>query len=456
VDDELRWTSAVDVAALVDHKEVSPAELTTATIERIEALDAPLASVVIPLFDRALDRAGTASGVGVPILLKDAGEEVVGTPHWVGTQGLRAVDHRSPATTPAAVRLEELGFVIVGKSACPELSSGSTTEPVGFAPTRNPWDLGRSAGGSSGGSAAAVAAGLVPLAQGSDGTGSLRFPAALCGVCTLKPSRGRIASTPAAGGDDRLHIWTQFALARDVRDLRWLFGLLVPDAVWPAPPAGLRVGYVDADPILGLALADDCAAAVRDTGSLLDELGQTVDRCYPPAFDSMVTAMTEAGSAATVFARRSQLDWMAERLGRPVERGDVTDEVLELAARAESFTGDEVQRSVHIINDAMLGVLDFWIDHDLLITPVTLEPAWPLGEPAPPKTGMFAFPFSFTGQPALVVPVGRTAAGLPVGVQIVGRPGDDELLLTLGHQLQDALGWLDHHPSPELGRQVGP
>ena len=142
---------------------------------------------------------------------------------------------------------------MVGKGACPELAASSTTEPEGFAPARNPWDLGRIAGGSSGGAAAAVAAGLVPIAHGSDGTGSLRFPAAHCGAVTLKPSRGRIPITPPTGQSDPLDAWKQFALARDVNDLATLFPLL-KDGATPRIelPGRLRVGLLDHDPIIGL------------------------------------------------------------------------------------------------------------------------------------------------------------------------------------------------------------
>ena len=265
--DDLRWWSALDTAAAIRSGPVSAAEVLEASIARIEILDAALGAVVIPLFDRA--RSVTTEGTshagglfhGVPMLLKDAGEELAGTSHWVGTQGLSRSRHRSAMTTELADRLESLGFVMLGKSSCPELSASSTTEPVGFAPARNPWALDRTAGGSSGGSAAAVAVGLVPIAHGSDATGSLRFPASHCGAVTLKPSRGRIPISPPMGQIDPLRA-----------------------------------------------------------------------------------------------------------------------------------------------------------------------------------------PFSFTGQPALVVPITTTTAGLPVGVQVVGRHGDDERLLALGAKLQTVFGWLDRYP----------
>ena len=271
--------SAVEIAAQIRSGERLPIEIVDEAIARIDSENPELACVVIPLFDRARERARnidtSAPLAGVPMLLKDAGEELAGTSMWVGTQALRRADHRSTTTTMLAARFEELGAAIVGKSACPELSASSTTEPPGFEPTRNPWDLTRSVGGSSGGSASAVAAGLVPIAHGSDGSGSLRFPAALCGVATLKPSRGRIPSSAAAGSPDPLGLWTQFAVARDVRDLIALFACLASDAVREPRNelAPLRVGIVTTDPIIGLRLDRDCVDAVETVAAALSDAG---------------------------------------------------------------------------------------------------------------------------------------------------------------------------------------
>ena len=295
--DSSRWMSAVEIAAQVRSGERSATEIVDEAIARIESENPALACVVIPLFERARERArdidSSAPLAGVPMLLKDAGEELAGTAMWVGTQALRRAGHRSTNTTALAARFEELGAVIVGKSACPELSASSTTEPPGFEPTRNPWDLTRSVGGSSGGSAAAVAAGLVPIAHGSDGSGSLRFPAALCGVATLKPSRGRIPAEAAAGSPDPLGLWTQFAVARDVRDLIALFACLASDEV-RAPVNGLaslRVGFVATDPIIGLRLDHDCVRAVDRVATALGDAGHVVEESYPSAFCHAVRAV---------------------------------------------------------------------------------------------------------------------------------------------------------------------
>lgn len=451
--DGTRWPAAVDVAALVRAGELSPVEVVEEAIGRVERLDRELAAVVVPLFDRARERAAAvdrdAPFAGVPMLLKDAGEELAGTPTWVGTRGLRDADHVSSTTTPLAAHFDELGLVVVGKSACPELSAASTTEAPGYEPTRNPWDPRRTAGGSSGGSAAAVAAGIVPVAHGSDGSGSLRFPAALCGVPTLKPSRGRVPSAPAAGSRDPLGLWTQFVVARDARDLVALFGHLgvgAPVALG-SPGRPLRCGFVAHDPIIGLDVHPACAAAVRHAAALLEARGAVVEESFPPAFSALFEPFWRSMVTIGPWVRASQVDWVAARLGRPCRSGDLSEELLEAAARGRTIAEADALAALETLSSAMAPVADWWDDHDLLVTPVTLEPAWDLGEDAPRPTGMFAGPFSCTGQPAAVVPGHWTDDGRPVGVQLVGRHGTDEDLLRLVVELQSELRWLDRRPT---------
>jgi Asp-tRNA(Asn)/Glu-tRNA(Gln) amidotransferase A subunit family amidase len=347
---ELRWTSASEQARLLARGEVSGAELRDAAVAACEGLDPGLGFLVAPLADRAPP--------GIPMLLKDAGQELAGTPHHVGVAALRDAGHRSRATTELAARFEAAGFSIVGKAACPPLANGVTTEPPGFAPTRNPWDRSRSAGGSSGGSAAAVACGAVPIAHGSDATGSLRCPAALCGLVTLVPTAGRIPGVPP------------FAVVSDA-------------------------------------------------------------------------------------TRPSVLAWVSERLGRPVRPGELDAAVFEAADRAAGRTRADVEAAQRAIDEVLVPLTAWWDAHDLLVTPATFQPAWPLGgRPGPRELGTLAAPFSLTGQPALAVPMpvpagagaGVGAGGLPVGVQIVGRRGADEALLDLAAELQAAEDWTATRP----------
>lgn len=221
--DQLWRLDATAQAALVRSRDLAPSELVEAAIARVDALNPAVNAVVTPLYDDALAAAAhvdlDAPFAGVPLLVKDACLQVEGTPYYLGLRALRDTDYRSTRTTLLARRLRGAGCIFLGKTNVPELSATASTEPPAFGPTRNPWDLARTPAGSSGGSAAAVACGMTSLAHGADGGGSLRYPAAACGVVTLKPSRGRVPSETATGEPDLLGTWSEFALGRTVRDL---------------------------------------------------------------------------------------------------------------------------------------------------------------------------------------------------------------------------------------------
>ena len=429
---ELRWVSAAEQRRLLDAGEVAAAELHRLSIATIERLNPELNAVVIPLFERG--------GGGVPILLKDAGQELAGTPHWCGVAALRDVDARSPSTTVFAAQLEQRGLSIIGKGACPELSGGATTEPPGFAPTRNPWDPTVSAGGSSGGPAAAVASGMVALAHGSDATGSIRCPAALCGLATLKPTSGRIPSM-SAGGQPAGDAWCDFVLSRHVEDLVDVFGTVADDA------GVLRVGLLDHDPELGLGLDAACVEGVHVTARLLESLGHRVDVGWPPALDHLWASASAHFGVVSDAVRPDSVRWVETRLGRPVVRGDLSQGILDAAERAATRTADEVARAIDALAAAFAEVPSWWDDHDVLVTPTTFRQSWKLGgTPGPREMGTLVAPFSMTGQPALSLPLHWTEDGLPVGVQLVGRRGADEVLLRLALDLQSAADWRHRRP----------
>lgn len=431
------WRSARDQFALLERGEATGAELRDLGIRRCEALDPQLGFMVASLAERA--------GPGVPMLLKDAGQEIAGTPHYVGVAALRDAGATSTITTAFASQIEAFGFSIIGKAACPTLSNGVTTEPTGFAPTRNPWDLTQSVGGSSGGPAAAVAAGAVPVAHGSDATGSLRFPAAVCGLVTLVPTARRVAGVPPCGHRD-YDVWRDFVLARDVEDLILVFeGLAAPVAA--ASPRVLRVGVLDHDPETGLEVDDVCRRGTHAVARVLDQLGHVVEPSWPAALDTIWQKTYDSFMVLSDAMRPGVLAWVSERLGRPVRPGELPDEFFDAATRAHGRSPEQVQRARSIVDAAVAPIGDWWADHDLLLTPTTFRSSWPLGgTPGYKEVGNLAAPFSLTGQPALSVPVHETVDGRPVGVQLVGRRGDDELLLALARQLQDAIGWLAHRP----------
>ena len=433
------WLSASDQLGLVHAGEASPEELRDAGIRRCERLDPELGFLASEARGRA--------PAGVPVLLKDAGQELAGTPHWVGLASLREAGHRSTTTTGLARRLERSGFSIIGKSACPPLANGVTTEPPGFPPTRNPWDRTRSAGGSSGGAAAAVACGAVPMAHGSDATGSLRFPAALCGLVTLVPTAGTVEGVPPCGQPaDRA--WRDFVVARDARDLVLAFEVLARPVRPGSRPAPGRVGVLDHDPELGLTVDPACARAVARVGAVLEVLGHSVEPGWPTALDSL---WQRAGRALAVVAdatRPPVLRWVAARLGRPLVDGDVPAEAVEAAHRDRGRSDEDRRAARSAVDEAVAPITDWWRRWDLLVTPATFRAGWPLGgRPGLRECGTLAAPFSLTGQPSLVVPVHGGADGLPVGVQIVGRPGSDDELLQLAESLQAHLEWTARTPT---------
>ena len=270
--DELASLDATAQAELVRSGTVQPIELVDAAISRIEQLDPQLNAVVTPLFDKARDQATSTELPdgpfrGVPMLLKDFLCHTAGDPYFEGMRFLRDLHWREECDTYLAAKFRAAGFVFVGKTNLPELAGGAVTESAAFGPTRNPWDLTRSPGGSSGGSAAAVAAGLVPVAHGNDGTGSLRIPASACGLVGLKPSRGRTSLGPARSPGLLGNI-VEHVLTRSVRDtaavLDAVAGTLPGDLFTAEPPlrpfidevgrdpGHLRVGLLLHDPVLSL------------------------------------------------------------------------------------------------------------------------------------------------------------------------------------------------------------
>ncbi|HEY1650466.1 MAG TPA: amidase family protein [Acidimicrobiales bacterium] len=331
--EELRWTSAVTQSRLLRDGAVTSEQLCQQSIDTIERLNPLLNAVVIPLYERM--------GAGVPMLLKDAGQELAGTPHWVGVAALRDAGVVSKETTELATRFEEAGFCVVGKGACPALSNGVTTEPPGFEPTRNPWDLSRSAGGSSGGPAAAVASGMVPIAHGSDATGSLRCPAALCGVATLNPTSGRIKGVPPAGQPPS-SVWRDFVLARHAEDLTAVFRHLVHDH-GPRGLGQLRVGLLDHDPETGLPVHPECAEGVHVAGRLLESLGHGVDLAWPEALHSFWSHASSPLTVVSDAARPPVRRWLNDRLGREIGEGELDPRFFAAVARANSRDAQEVR-----------------------------------------------------------------------------------------------------------------
>lgn len=448
--DDLWRLDATAQAALVRDRAVHPRELVRGAIDRIAQLNPRINAVVTLLAERAFAAAEAplrddAPFAGVPMLLKDASIQVEGAPYYLGLGPLRDARWRSPHTTELARRFERAGFIFIGKTNVPEFSSGITTESPAFGPARNPWALDRTTSGSSGGSAAAVAAGMTAIAHGADATGSLRYPAAACGVLTLKPSRGLVPASTPTGEDDALGLWSEFVLTRSVRDLAGVLDAVADPAAARAPyasviseaPPPLRIGIMTRDVMTGLPLDPACADAVREAGVLLTSLGHRVEEAHPPALEGASIRIGRAIAALGPGVRAAQMAWAERALGRPLERGEIADEHFAARDAAAAITDEMRAAAEQQLRSEREPILAWWRDGwDVLLTPVLRQPAWPLGSKGGAlDSGAFPAPFSITGQPAMSLPLAMSADGLPVGVQAIAAPGADALLLRLAEQI---------------------
>ena len=471
-------------AELVRKGEVAPTELVEAAIARIEELNGRINAVVTPLFDRALAQARgdvpAGKFAGVPLLLKDFLCESAGDPYYEGSRFLRDIGWRSSVDSHLAARFRQAGFIILGKTNLPEFAASATTEPAAFGPTRNPWNRARSTGGSSGGSAAAVACGMVAVAHANDGTGSIRIPAACCGLVGLKPSRGRTPVGPRAEPASLGNI-VEHVVVRSVRDaaavLDAVCGAVPGDRLAAPPPRGpfreevgvspgrLRVGFVRHDPLLrgcreirpGVRDADPTSvAAVEDTARLLEALGHSVEEAYPPALDGRNGLGGPRGIvAASELAAR--LDgWIALTRREPAP-DELEPATWELLAEGRRHSASEVEEARQRVVAGVRPIREWWAGgFDLLLTPTTngippaigafsrldvAEQGWQLAE----AFGLYTVPYSFTGQPAISLPA-TWADGMPMGIQLVADHGREDLLIRVASQLEQARPWVDRWP----------
>jgi amidase len=468
--DDFAALDATAQAALVADGSVQATDLVDAAIARIERVDPQLNAVIHRLFDKA--RATAAARLagpfaGVPFLVKDAVCHTAGDPYHCGMRALKDRGWTADHDTWLAAHFRAAGFVFVGKTNTPELATSCTTEPLAYGATHNPWDPERSPGGSSGGSAAAVAAGLVPVAHGNDMGGSIRFPASMCGIVGLKPTRARTTLGPEFG-----EYWGplthEFVLTRSVRDTAAVLDAVAgpaPGDPYTAPPPTrpyreevgapveqLRVGWrtFRRD---GVASHADCEAAVVGVVRLLEELGHDVRDNTCPALDAPVDHVFGAVMGAAIA--RDVARW-SERLGL-----DVTDELEPanalFANLGRQLTGVDYVSSLEEMQSWARGVGAWWEEHDILVLPTSPEPPVRLGELAPGDADFgrlarmsnlvnFTTPFDLTGQPAISLPLHWNDEGLPIGVQLVAAYGREDVLLRLAAQLEEARPWAARRP----------
>ncbi|MBE9136600.1 amidase [Nodosilinea sp. LEGE 07088] len=462
---DLAFLPALEQARLMRAREISPLELTELYLERIERLNPALGAYVTVVAEQALADARVKTDhlashpddlpplFGVTVSVKDL-NPMAGVPCAYGVKAAR--DRIAVDDDYIVGKLRQAGMVILGKTATSQLGSMPYTEPAGFPPARNPWNLDYTPGGSSGGGAAALAAGLCAISQGSDGGGSLRGPAFCCGLVGIKAARGRISFSPLGERLNGLAI--NGPLGRTVADAAALLDVLsgyeIGDPYWLPDPdpsflAGLttprdrplRIGYAtrldpigDVDPI--------CRQAIYETAQQAEQLGHTIEEVTFPDMEELIEPFIVVWQC--VLAELG-VPWIVlEKMNRW------------LYWRAWRVNSGTYLRAVAKLQQVARQIVRFCQPYDVMILPVYMHPAIKIGEwqglrspkvlenvinwvaPCPP--------FNASGQPALSIPRGFDTSGVPIGVQLVGRPADEATVLALAAQLEQASPWIDQRP----------
>ncbi len=480
------------LAELVRKKEVQPLELIEAAIQQIELLNPQVNAVIHKLYDAAREAAESvdlnAPFCGVPFLIKDLMLRYAGAPLCNGSRLLS--DYVPDHDGELVLRFKKAGVIAVGKSNVPEFGYVPVTEPAAFGPSRNPWDLERTPGGSSGGAAAAIAARMVPLAHAGDGGGSIRVPAACCGLFGIKPTRARVPLGPDLG-----EAWQGCAvdhvISRSVRDsAAMLDAISGPDVgalYWPAapsrpflsavgePPSKLRIAF-SSKPLLCGEVHPDCVAGLERATKLCSDLGHDLTEAAPQ-FDG--EEFMSAFMTMVLSEVRASMEDAEGRAGRRARYGD-----FEPATHLMGLLGKRVNapRLIHVMQRVHLAVRKighFFENYDVFLTPTLSRPPVRIGALRPKgfeaammkvlarlnssrlanslvnvdknSAAVFSFvpytaPFNATGQPAMSIPIYWNDQGLPIGVQCVGRYGDEATLFRLASQLEQANPWDDRLP----------
>ncbi len=456
---------------MVRSAELSAHELVETTLARIDELEPKVNAFAHMAHDQALAAAAEIGAgdprpfAGVPIAIKD-NRPVVGMPMTMASDlfGQFEPDHEAFVVT----RLRAAGFVIVGKTTMPEMGILPTTESRRFGPTHNPWAEDRTPGGSSGGAAAAVAAGMLPVAHGNDGGGSMRIPAACCGLVALKPARGRVSAGPDIGHS---FLSGDGVLTRSVAETAELLDVLAGyepgDATWapPAPgsyarlaaaePGRLRIGLALNPPLEGVTLDPVHEQATRDAGLLLESLGHAVEEVEPPWSDldllpDFTRVFGPSVSMTTLTGGRIA--------GRDPTEADLEPLTFSIWEHARELSVIGYLAAVARLESVARSIVSFMTPYDVVLTPTLARRPVPIGEihglgPEPwtqyRRSGYFT-PYTaiinITGQPAIALPLFHGDDGLPISVQLVGPPAREELLLSLAAQLEQARPWAERRP----------
>lgn len=461
---DLAFTPALEQAKLVRNREVSPLELCELYLARIEQFNGQLGSFYHVAADTALadakakteqlartkDTVELPPFFGVPTAIKDV-NSVAGMPITYGVAALK--DKIATYDDGIVTKMKQAGFTILGKTATSELASLPYTESPGFSPTRNPWNLDYTAGGSSGGAAAAVAAGLCAIAQGNDGGGSIRGPAFCCGLVGIKPSRGRVSFAPV--GDHQNGISANGCLGRTVADAAALLdaiaGYITGDPYWLPKPEipflaategklpRLRIAFSTSIPSIGEA-AELCQQSVTETAQILEEMGHILEPDCPD-FSSLIEPFTKVWAAGVASAG------IPPEAVSPMNRWIVQ----------QSGSAGEYLQAVTQMQLISRQIVSFFEHYDVLVLPTYLHPSIRIGEwadlsPAETLQKIISWiapcpPFNASGQPAITIPTGFDGNNLPIGIQLVGKPAAEATIITLAAQLEAAKPWIHHRPN---------
>ncbi|RNL87328.1 amidase [Halostreptopolyspora alba] len=462
--------TATELVERVRRRELSPVEITDHFLDRIARHDRTLGAFITVTEESAREQARKAENrvlgdtpgelpplLGVPVPIKDL-DPLAGVRHTAGS--VIHADRVAEVDAAFVTALREAGAVFPGKTNTPEFGSPCYTENDIAPPARGPWNLDRSAGGSSGGSATAVAGGLAPVAQGSDGGGSIRIPASACGIYGLKPTRGRISGAPLT--PDLLGLATAGPLTRSVSDAALLLDVMAVNRAgdyFTAPPLGagetfrdharrdpgrLRVARFATPPPTGVEVHPEVAAGYEAATELLVRLGHDVEEITPP-FDASIVEDFRTIWAAMAIA--TPLPGGSEPRLRPINRW--------LREQATGTTLERYMRATIRLQQRVREALPAMLDYDAVLTPTLAQPPVPVGhfeaEPEEELRRMerftpFTSMFNITGQPSVSVPLHWSDEGLPVGVMLSGRMGGEPTLLSLSAQLEAAHPWTHRTP----------
>jgi amidase len=462
------------LAELVAKGEVTASELVEEAIARIEKHNPILNAVIHKTYEKARKVAGNPPATGregvfqgVPFLLKDILGDCEGVPTTSACRFFTGVT--APSDSELVVRYKRAGFIPLGKTNAPELGILPTTEPLLYGPSRNPWNTLHSTGGSSGGSAAAVAAGVLPIAHANDGGGSIRIPAACCGLVGLKPTRGRNPLGPMFG-DLMSGLVCEHVVTRTVRDsaavLDCTAGPDVGDPYWAPPPERPYLEEISRDPgRLRLAywsrtfrdepIHPECAAGVKKAAEICADLGHQVEEAAPSVDMDRITEAFMALFAANCMAN---IDTMALVTGRKPSAEFFEPLTWALYERGREVSGAQYQISVEKLQLASRQIAAFFENYDAWLSPTLGTPPVELGtidcseadldRAMDPVLAYVPYTpvFNGTGQPAISLPLHQSGGGLPIGVHLAGRFGDEGLLFRLAAQLENACPWIDRKP----------